>query len=220
MPKKPAGARTERRPKPPPAVPTEALLQEAALAHLARFGTTRAQLARVLERRIERWARAAEADPSDIATIRARARAAVMAVVERLAASGAVNDEAFAASRARRLVRSGRSRRAVAAHLAARGIGAEDAEAALAGAVPGGGAFGDEGSKDGGSGDGGDLAAALATARRRRAGPFRAGDADDAVRRRELAALARAGFSRDVASRALSMDHDAAQAMVERLKRG
>ena len=49
--------------------PDEARLHEAALTHIARYATTRAGLLRVLDRRIDRWARAAEAP--DIAGIAA-----------------------------------------------------------------------------------------------------------------------------------------------------
>ena len=42
-----------------------------------------------------------------------------------------MDDAAFAASRARSLGRAGRSRRAIAAHLAARGVAGDDARAAL-----------------------------------------------------------------------------------------
>ena len=107
------------------APPTEASLHEAALSHLARYATTQAGLVRVLDRRIERWARAAAADGEAVQAAKRMARA----VATRLAASGTVDDAGFAASRAGRLVRSGHSRRAVAAHLAARGIAAATARA-------------------------------------------------------------------------------------------
>jgi regulatory protein len=94
---------------PPPDVTR---LHEAALAHLARYATTQTGLIRVLERRVERWARAADAD----AEMRNTARAAVRIVVARLAASGLVDDVAFAQSRARSLTRAGRSRREVGGH--------------------------------------------------------------------------------------------------------
>ena len=45
--------------------PTEVSLREAALSHLARYATTRAGLIRVLDRRIDRWARAQEEPPED-----------------------------------------------------------------------------------------------------------------------------------------------------------
>ncbi|HEY2133258.1 MAG TPA: RecX family transcriptional regulator, partial [Acetobacteraceae bacterium] len=105
------------------------------------------------------------------------------------------------ASRARSLTRGGRSRRAVAAHLLARGVSGEALRAALPGDPET------------------ELAAALALARRRRIGPFRAGEADEDGRRKELGMLARAGFAQDVAARALAMDADAAEALVIGLRR-
>jgi len=172
-----------------------AALHEAALRHLARYAATAAGLTRVLDRRIARWAATEGAEPEAAAEARREARA----VVARLVEAGAVDDAGFAAARAQRLARSGRSRRAVAAHLAARGVDAETAQAALTG---------DE------------LVSALVQARRRRIGPFRvAAEADAEVRRRELGMLARAGFPRDVAERALAMPAAEAEEMVARLAR-
>jgi regulatory protein len=184
-------------PKPTEPKPTGARLHEAALAHLARYAATQAGLVRVLDRRVERWARAAEAEAEEVRA----AKAVVRAVVAKLAASGLVDDAAFAASRARSLMRGGRSRRAVAAHLLARGVSGEALRAALPGDPET------------------ELAAALALARRRRIGPFRAGEADEDGRRKELGMLARAGFAQDVASRALAMDAEAAEALVIGLRR-
>jgi len=65
-----------------------------------------------------------------------------------------------------------------------------------------------------------ELAAALVLARKRRIGPFRVGQAPDEVGQlRELGALARAGFSHSVAHRALAMDPDQAEALVNELRR-
>jgi regulatory protein len=178
--------------------PTEATLHEAALAHLARYGTTRAGLTRVLDRRVERWARAA--GEADVAEQVAAAKRAVRNVVARLVEAGVLSDAAFAEARARTLLRAGRSRRAVAAHLAARGVAGETARAALP----------DDPQVE--------LASALALTRRRRLGPFRAAPVDAAAARRELGVLARAGFPRAVAERALAMDPDEAEAIVHRLR--
>jgi regulatory protein len=178
--------------------PNEAKLYDAALAHIARFATTRTGLVRVLDRRVDRWARAAEApDPQAIA----EAKKAVRRVAERLVALGAIDDAAFAASRARRLSRAGRSRIAVAAHLAARGIAPEAARAALP----------DDPEME--------LAAALVLARKRRIGPFRAGEADAETQKRELGILARAGFGQDIASRALRADPETAEEIIIRQRR-
>ncbi|MCO6415241.1 RecX family transcriptional regulator, partial [Siccirubricoccus sp. KC 17139] len=90
----------------------------------------------------------------------------------------------------RRLARSGRSRRAIAAHLAGKGVAREVAAAALPDAEA-------------------ELDAALAQCRRRRIGPFARGA--EMPRLKALAALARAGFGREVAERALDMEPAAAE---------
>ena len=184
-------------PKPAGPAPTRAQLHEAALRHLARFGTTEAGLVRVLDRRIQRWARAAAAEgavPDEAAP-----RLAARDVARALAGAGVIDDAAFAAARAARLARAGRSRRVTAAHLAAKGVSAEVVQAA----VP----------------EADELPAALAYARRRRIGPFRP-EAGDGARLRDMAALARAGFPRDVVERALGMDAETAAGLVIALKRG
>jgi len=171
--------------------PTAASLREAALAHLARFAATEAGLRRVLERRVDRWARRAEQEDAArreaIAHHAARAKLWAAEVARSLTAAGAVDDAAFAASRARRLARTGRSRRAIAAHLAARGVDAATAEDALP------------------EGPEAELDAAIAFCRRRRVGPFARAEPDAALRMKAMGALARAGFARDVAERALDM---------------
>jgi regulatory protein len=191
-----------RRPR-PIARPTEASLHEAALAHLARFAATRASLLRVLANRIARWARSAAIGEEDRGRAIAEARAAAEAVVARLAASGAVDDAAFAAARARRLARRGRSAAAIGAHLAAKGA-AETAEEAIGAALP------DDDAR---------LAAALIAARKRRIGPYGPPDPPPEARRRALAALARAGFPRAIAEAALAMDAEEAEARIAAFRR-
>ncbi len=175
--------------------PTEATLREAALAHLARYGTTRAGLIAVLDRRIGRWLRAGEQDEGRVAAA-AAARAAARVVADRMVALGVVNDAAFAKSRARSLNRAGRSRRAVAAYLAARGLGGELVRGVL------------------GSDPEAELAAAVAHARRRRLGPFRTVAGDAARVLKELGGFARAGFSREVAMRVLRMELGEAEVLL------
>ena len=51
-----------RAPRPAGPAPGEAALREAALAHLARFAATEIGLKRVLQRRVDRWARRAESE--------------------------------------------------------------------------------------------------------------------------------------------------------------
>jgi regulatory protein len=181
-------------PSPPP---DEAALQDAALSYLARYAATEAGLRAVLDRRIERWARNAE-DREQVAEQVTAAKQTARAVVARLAAAGAVSDAAFAESRARSLVRAGRSRRAVAATLAAKGVDATVARTV----VP------DDAETE--------LAAALVLARKRRIGPFRS--RDEADRPREFGIMARAGFPRSVVEQALDMDPEAAEEAIRRLR--
>jgi len=67
-----------------------------------------------------------------------------------------------------------------------------------------------------------ELGAALILARKRRLGPFRRKDADEASgpeqHQRALAVFARAGFGRDVAEQALSFDLSEAEDRVMALK--
>ena len=197
-----ASKRPRRAAGPPP---NAARLREAALAHLARFAATEVGLRRVLERRISRWARAAEAEGQArdaIAAATAALHVEIASLAQSLVAAGAVNDAAFAESRARRLARSGHSRRAIAAHLAAKGIESETATAALP------------------EGEEVELLAALAFCRRRRIGPFARVVPDASARMKALAALARGGFAQGVARRALAMEPDQAEEMLLAGRRG
>jgi regulatory protein len=140
---------------------------------------------------IERWASAhLERFPSSAANLRrvllrrvrrrggaaAAAAPAIDALIARYRELGLIDDVAYAAARTRTRLRRGQSLRTIRAGLAAKGVAAADVAAALATL-----------------GEGRDLAAACAFARRRKLGPFRRGAGD---RARELAAFARAGFSR------------------------
>ena len=200
----PKRPRRERRAPTAGPAPTEARLHEAALAHLARFAATEAGLARVLQRRVARWAQRAEREgmaAEAIAPVVAQGRAAALAVAKRMVALGTVDDAAFAAARARRLSRAGRSRRAIAAHLAAKGVAGETASGTL-----------EAGATD-------EVAAALAQLRRRRQGPFdrdppEEAEAARAARMKAMGALARAGFPREVAEAALEMGPAEAEARI------
>src|SRR5262249_54744303 len=146
-----------------------ALIERWALAYLGRFASSSENLRRVLLRR----ARKRLADDRDSV---GAAAAVIDALVARYRASGLLDDAAYAAARARTRLRRGQPLRPIRAGLAAKGVGTEDATAAI-----------DALRADGGDPD---LAAAIAFARRRRLGPFRSGAA--ATRDKELAAFARA----------------------------
>jgi regulatory protein len=179
-----------------PKPPDEASLFEASLSHLARYAATEAGLARVLARKIDRWARQqmTDSDPETISAAARRAKSGIPKIIARLKAASALNDEAFAASRAKRLTREGKSRRGALAHLAAKGI----APGAAAAILP------DDPDRE--------LAAACAYLRRRRAGPF-----GDAPELKILGAMARAGFTQGIARQALQMDKVEAEAKIKAL---
>jgi regulatory protein len=177
--------------------PDTAKLYESALNHLARYAATEAGLARVLARKVDRWVRenaGEDADPETAATTAREAKAAIPGVIARVKAAGALNDDEFAASRAKRLTRAGKSRRGAAAHLAAKGVRPATVKAVLA----------EDPERE--------LAAACAYLKRRRAGPF-----GEAPELKILAAMARAGFSQSVARRAMRLDREEAEARIKAL---
>ena len=154
---------------------TAAFLERAALHYLERYGASGEMLRRVLVRRVIKRCRLREEDPAPFLPL-------VEETVARARAGGLVDDARFASARAATLRRRGGSARRIAGALAARGVGAEDVAAALAGGA------------DAPAPQEAERAAALAYARRRRLGPHRPPGARAAHRERDLAALARAGF--------------------------
>lgn len=183
-----------------------ALLEKWALAYLERYASSGENLRRVLQRRVWRRARAdgAADGARDGEAVRASG-ALIDALVARYRITGLIDDAAYAAGRARSGLARGRSMRRIAAGLAAKGVGAEDAAAAVA-------ALGKDGADP-------EFAAACAYARRRRLGPFRRapfeeGEGAAGDRQRELAAFARAGFGRHAAEAVLACADPAAVAVL------
>ncbi|WID97014.1 RecX family transcriptional regulator [Bosea vestrisii] len=159
--------------RPAPRRVDAAYLRRAALYYLERYSVPEAQLRRVLQRKIDRSCRHHDLDPREFS-------AAVDEIVGACVASGLVDDRRFAEARAQSLRRKGRSARAVAAGLAAKGVGRElVAETVVV----------DEDVE---------LAAAQVAARRKRLGPWSRGDRA-AQRQNHIATLARAGFSLTIA---------------------
>ncbi len=180
--------------KKPVPIPDADTLRAAALDYLARHAAGSADLRRVLLARILRAARAhpdLQGDPARLACLRQEVENVVAECLQRRH----VDDDAFAAMKARRGRTQGKSAAALAAKLRARGL----TKAQVAGALA---------DVDGGDA-GAELAAARLLARRRRLGRFRKDPAaDDDRHRRDLGILARAGFSRAVALQALETADD------------
>lgn len=160
-------------------------LETQALDYLARFASSAANLRRVLKEKVERSARLH-------GTNREAGLAAIDRLVAQLTDAGILDDSRFAEGRAQSLFRRGASRRAIAAKLSEKGVGAAEIAKALEG-------LGELAADP-------ELAAAVAYARRRRLGPFRNPDTRAAARDKDLGALARGGFSLDVARRVIDAE--------------
>ncbi len=193
---------------PVPKPVSERRLENVALFYLQRFAASAETLRRVLRRRVDRSARVHGTD-------RAEGHAMAERVVARMVAAGLVDDRAFALARAARLHGRGASPRLISVHLKARGIGADLVDQALAGLAadlgadgqaPGAGGeeAGSGGSRRAGSSDEVAFRAAVNLARRRRLGPFRREEERAAFLKKDLATLARAGFSYAIARRLLA----------------
>jgi regulatory protein len=135
-------------------------------------------LTRVLNRRVARAIRAELIGRDEAARMIER-------VVAKIAAAGYLNDTAIALARAAGMRRAGRSRRLISQKLGAKGIGRDQTAEALAAAD--------------GADENAELRAAATLAGRRKLGPYRRGKRDEATLKRDLAALARAGFSYGIA---------------------
>lgn len=164
-----------RQPPRPPRPVTPDSLERSALRYLERFATSAENFRRVLMRKVDA---AARAHPD---MDREQAAGWVEALIRRYTGAGLLNDAAYADMKAGSLHRRGASTRAIREKLAAKGVDRGAVDRAL---------------EDLGADTDGplDRAAALALARRRRLGPFRAPDKRAALRDKDLAALGRAGF--------------------------
>ncbi|HUK09722.1 MAG TPA: RecX family transcriptional regulator [Stellaceae bacterium] len=162
---------------------SEAAIERAALHYLERFAASSEQLRRVLLRRVKR-ATMLGAESTE------GARARIDALIARYLSAGLLDDRRFAESQAGSLQRRGTSQRRIRQRLAAKGVAAEFADAALADLAE--------------RAETGELASAAALVRRRRLGPYRAPGARAEHRQKDLAALARAGFSLSTARQVLA----------------
>lgn len=166
---------------------TPSYLENAALHYLERFASSSANLRRVLMRKVDRSVAHWGGERADHAP-------QVEDVLAKLARLGYVNDAAYAEQKTRALHRQGKGTRTIRATLAAKGIDAGQAAAAL-------GALAEDVAEP-------DLAAAIRLARKRKLGPFRPG-AREEFRQKDLAALARAGFDFDTARRVIEAEDSA-----------
>ncbi len=180
--------KTERLKKRAPRKATPKYLDNAALYYLSRYATSAENLKRVMMRKVDRSARFHGTDAEE-------GKALVEDMIGRFMASGLLDDAAYAKSRAGSLHRRGNSARVIRGKLRQKGVGDDDIRAALE-------VLGD----DLEDGEDPELAAAITLAKRRRLGPYFNGTVSDDTREKHLAALARAGFSYDIARQVVDSD--------------
>ena len=161
---------------------TMAGLEKAAAFYLERYASSRENLRRVLMRRVARAAR-------DDDAVAGEGRALVEALVARYVAAGLLDDRRYAEARAAGLARGGASRFQIRGKLMQKGVPREDIDRAIETL--------DE------RGEGSEIKAAAALIRRKRLGPYRKTGERAEHRQKDLAAVARAGFSLDLARRLL-----------------
>lgn len=165
---------TRKRREPPKPKPVdEGYLRRAALHYVERFGTSAQNLARVLERKAKRRAQVRALTEDEMRMVASTVATAISA--------GVVDDAAYARSKAGGLIRRGASERTILSKLRQKGVDADTAKASLP-----------EGGID-------EAAQARRLAQRKRLGPYR-DKPDPDKRQRDIASLARAGFSYRIAA--------------------
>ena len=155
-------------------------LENAALHYLGRFASSGENLRRILMRRVERSARFHDIDTDEAA-------AWVEALIGRFEKAEILDDTAYMEARVASLRRRGASSRGIMAKLRQKGLAAEAVVEVL---------------KD--EDDHSELAAAMALVKRRRLGPYRPEADRREMYAKDMAVLARAGFSLGVARKALA----------------
>ncbi|PZO84021.1 MAG: RecX family transcriptional regulator [Micavibrio aeruginosavorus] len=180
-----------RREKKPPKRITEKYLYNSGLAYLQRFPTSVPNFRKVMLRKIDKSCKHhTEQDREACLTILDK-------TVQEFERQGYLNDEAYLRGMINSLRRRGLSAQGIAAKLQQKGLGREITQETLQ-------------EHDAQSGtENPDFAAAILLTKRKKIGPFRA--AKEENRNRELAALARAGFGYEYASKALDMSREDAE---------
>lgn len=169
----------------PVKVPTKQRLTNAAVFYLSRYAASENSLRQVLDRKIKKAALRDEAFAANY-ELHKELRSTIETIIEGYRKSGALNDKAFAETKAHSLRRAGKSRSAIRQRLSFKGVSRDIIDQALM--------HTDEGMES----EEAEFAAALAFAKRRKLGPFGAHQTDKDRQRKDVAVLARAGFSLDI----------------------
>lgn len=173
-----------------PRKPTAAYLERVALWYLERWFTTRSHLRRRLVERIDRGLAVHGGDRETLLQ-------ELDSLLDRLETQRHLDDRAYVRGRVRTLSLRGDSERAIRAKLRAKGAPHDIVTEALAECE-----------------EASDRLAACRYVRRRRLGSFRSRDPREDDARKDLARLARAGFSYDIARDVLGMEREAIEDLV------
>jgi len=187
--------------KKPPKKITEKYLYNSGLAYLQRFTSSVPNFRRVMMRKIEKSCNFHKDQDREACV------ALLDAAVATFERQGLLNDTAYTQGMVTSLRRRGLSARAIQAKLQQKGLDAGSIAQAVA-------AF--DGGKEHGQAE---LMAAVQYARRKRLGCFGkavAGDEADKTRNRQMASLARAGFSYDVTEKTLALSEEDAEELLRR----
>ena len=157
---------------------TPGYLENSCLYYLSRFTTSEENLRRVMMRKVFRSANHHGTNPDE-------GKVLIEDIISRYLRSGILDDKAYAKAKATALHRRGNSSRNIQAKLKQKGLNSDVIDIALAALR--------EVDKDP------ERTAAIRFARRRRLGPFQFCQLNDELRKKHLAAMARAGFSYDIA---------------------
>ncbi|TNE38413.1 MAG: regulatory protein RecX [Alphaproteobacteria bacterium] len=168
-----------------PKEPTSRWLRDAALRYLNRFPATTMKLRQHLLRKASAGAEMFEIPKEEILS-------RIDAEIGKLVEAGILNDKEFAASKARVMARDGKPVARISLKLKEMGFSDDLQDHALA-------ELGEEGRDL-------DLKAAARYVRKRKFGPFKPADTRAEREEKELASLARTGFSFDVARRVLDAE--------------
>ena len=178
-----AESKKKKREKRPPKKITETYLHNSGLYYLQRFAASSAQFRKVMMRKVYKSCRH-HTDQDEEACA-----AMVDEVIGKFQQAGLLNDDLYARGSVFSLRRQGKSKRAITAKLSQKGVDEDLIEEKLH-------AHAQESHTEDA-----EFEAALIHARKKKLGPYRRDEEYDA--QKELASLARAGFSYDVARRVL-----------------
>jgi len=161
---------------------TRRYLENAAEYYLQRFATSTANFRRVMMQKVRASAHHHDTDPEEGAAV-------IEDLVKRFQRVGVLNDARYAELRAGSIHRRGGSKRSITAKLKEKGLAEGDIESAY------------EALKE--DSENPELEAATTFAKRRRLGAYRTAPPKDKQHEKDLAAMARAGFSYDMAIKVL-----------------